>query len=440
MDVSKFDFLGQTINIKDIVSRTLSEKNVASGSAIANKLYSGAKCYIIGDSIGAGYGWWNAKGESQNDTNDGFFPYFRKKYPNSEFVNRCVNGATIATGFGSYPNIFSQIDFNDADIVFICCGINDFTYVFLDTATPDKLGQLPDLLNTSWAVSDKTYNAIGSLVSSVKTRNPNATVYMIIPSTAHTDDYYLWYAHFDNIKRVCEFLGVPVFDCDNHIPRYQIPEAAPLYTDRVHYSEKGYGVLSPAIDEFIMHDGNENSLKTDMVFTNKKGSAAEICTGFFSMYKEWWFDGCYRVVYAGNAAIGSNPIMVSQNAGFATGVYVNGVDQRPYRFFYDKNTELCTVFEMLASYTAVKGQKLSDLCSVGVYFIPSELCESFEGLPSALKRSDKGFVIVEVLNGGDYATGFMYPVFSESDGNLFRFTRMTGDSFAYWKITETSVS
>ena len=442
-DVSKFSMFGSDIYVKDVTARENIQtvnNTVVSGqqlySEIDKKMIDGCKVIIMGDSIGAGFGWWHDN-IPKSDTTDGFGAIIRERFPNCAVTNVAVNETTLASGMSSYPTMASQLKSAVGyDVVIICCGINDFTLVYNKVVPINRLGTLPTLLEQPGADMSTSYNAFAYYITAVRSQNPNAEILYFIPGTSAISDYMLTYAHYDNLKRICQFMGVRVFNADNHIPRYECFPS--LYFDRTHYNEAGYRHMGDQFIDFILGYTNENEIFTDMLFTMNIGSVNDMLKGVGEMYRQWWMDGTYRVVIPTSDHFERVVISAISNAHSWTGIAVSGTT--PLRFYIGDDF---AATDQLQVYVNADGMsKLSDLTTAaGSYLIPNNKAPTFTGLPAALKSSDIGHVIVCVMNPGDYASGFMYSMYTQQQsGGLFRFTKLgPGDTCDYYKLQELKV-
>ena len=405
--------------------------------AYKKQYYNTAKICFVGDSIAAGWGWWNGIESDRNTTNDGFAPYFRNALPDANIANVSVSGTTIANNFAGYSSLSSQIvGVTGQDVIFVCCGVNDETAVFNGSVSTNRLGVFPSGLSGSYTGNaDTTYGNFVNIINTLRQNNPAAEIIYIAVNSSDNADYYKWYAHMDNIKRLCQILGIRVFDCDRHIPRFETPLGSAYYnsTSRVHYSQQGYALLSPDLFSFMLYDGgSECEPVTDILFSyNSDADLAKTVQSLLDIYKFWWTDGSFRMASPGpSEAYGLEYVTMSQNGGNAT-IFVHG----PYgarRYIYlNSNLAEMPVF----SYEPAP-QNITSIRSIvlpGAYFIPAANLPNMTDIPTELKNTAEGDLYVLMIG---YSTGLMYQPLGSSTGKLYRFTIAPSDIY-FWKINET---
>lgn len=414
-------------------------------STLFAKLVSGAKCYFIGDSISEGYGWWGGNVENKNNNNDGFAPAFREKFPKSTFTNLSAGGSTIASGMATSPTIKTQAAAtSDADLIFVCAGVNDFTLAYNQTVGPERLGSLPNMLqDSSWYNDSNTYNAIGATFQTLKQNNPNAVIVWITTNTAPVNDYGPYYAHFDNIKRVCQFLGVAVFDCYCHIPRYESPGAAQYYYDRLHYGQKGYALLSESLISFVGNIVPEWQLVTNILLCRNGSTSGNAVKTMFAIYPLWWIDGSYKIQPVIPTYYANIQITFTKEGNQASGIfsYNKASNLQSFSFYFVENTNTLLSCAILTYYYNPPIEKLTDLAPYmpGVFIIPANRAASITDLPTELKTADLGDIIVKTDSGGYSMNGIIHSTYSTGNSILpaFFFSRKDDNSFYYWKITNT---
>ena len=207
----------------------------------------GKKILFMGDSIGAGFGWWT-NGDTSGDRagKEGVMSIWQSLWPNNTYVNTAKLGCCLGDNAAGneYPKIRDQIPQTQYDYIFIFCGINDVTVAGTKEGGADYLGSMNPLLEvqtiSKW---DTAFNALYSLLGTIKSTYPNTKVFFCIePSTEY--NYYKYIQPFKEYKRITKHFGYYVLDLWDIFPVYNTYGCNYLFYDRVHPSYSGYLKLS----------------------------------------------------------------------------------------------------------------------------------------------------------------------------------------------------
>lgn len=261
-DGNIYNLMSATANTEGIIADLLNNMNDSAqiNKALLDKLKSGANVYMIGDSIGEGWGWWGKQGVPKTVLNDGFFALMRPIFPNTNFINRSVSAAHFNQTITDNTVQAQAAGINNADVVFILAGINDITLTVDNDA--DYLGVIKNNVFDNGFSDFDTTKALGAMENIIKTiyeQNPDAYVCYILTGTTGGIDIDRYYGFYDNYIDVCNKWGVSVFNCVNHIGSYPDPQARKYYADYFHYNEDGYKKLAPYLIKALLTQTNENN-------------------------------------------------------------------------------------------------------------------------------------------------------------------------------------
>lgn len=257
-----YNVMVATAQTESIITNLLDslEKSTQVNKSLLDKLKTGANVYMVGDSIGEGWGWWGKQGIPKTNDNDGFFALMRPVFPNTNFINVAVGGAhfnhTITDN-----TVQSQLNnVKNADVVFLLAGINDITLTIENNV--DYLGVIKNNVNddgfTDFDIS-KTFGAMENVIKTIYEQNPDAYVCYILTGTTGTIDLDVYYGIYNNYIDICNKWGVSVFNCVNHIGSYPNLQARKYYSDYFHYNEEGYRKLTPYLIKALLTQTNENN-------------------------------------------------------------------------------------------------------------------------------------------------------------------------------------
>lgn len=240
------------------------------------------KCLMLGDSIAYGTGWNGSKG---------IFTIFENLFTGNTFTNIAIPGATLCTEANLTANAKTQFDSIDKntvyDYIFVLMGINDITASI--NAKKSYMGNFPNPIENptenTWSTA---YDALSSLLASLKTTYNNANIYYITPPSAGYN-HNLYTSAYNTYKNICKNVGVKVIDLYAVFPNYQYASSHYLYFDHFHPNEAGYRYMAQTVVEAI----NDNSpyytpyAETPLVFTDADlGSFNKL-----SSFKDMIFEG-----------------------------------------------------------------------------------------------------------------------------------------------------
>lgn len=207
----------------------------------------GKKILFMGDSIGAGFGWWT-NGDTSGDRGgrEGVMSIWQSLWPNNTYVNTAQLGCCLGDNAAGneYPKIRDQTPQTQYDYIFIFCGINDVTVAGTKEGGADYLGSMNPLLEVQ-AISnwDTAFNALYSLLGTIRSTYPDTKVFFCTePSTEY--NYYKYIQPFKEYKRITKHFGYYVLDLWDIFPVYNTYGCNNLFYDRVHPNYNGYLKLS----------------------------------------------------------------------------------------------------------------------------------------------------------------------------------------------------
>lgn len=207
----------------------------------------GKRILFMGDSIGAGFGWWT-NGDTSGDRagKEGVMSIWQSLWPNNTYVNTAKLGCCLGDNAAGneYPKIRDQIPQSQYDYIFIFCGINDVTVAGTREGGADYLGSMKPLLEagpiSQW---DTAFNALYSLLGTIRSTYSDTKVFFCTePSTEY--NYYKYIQPFKEYKRITKHFGYYVLDLWDIFPVYNTYGCNHLFYDRVHPNHNGYLKLS----------------------------------------------------------------------------------------------------------------------------------------------------------------------------------------------------
>lgn len=265
----------------------------------------GKSILFIGDSIGAGFGWWtNGDTSADRGGREGVMQVWKDLYPNNTYVNTCLNGCCLGSnGAGSdLPQIKNQVPTQAYDYVFIFCGINDVLEFEKQVGTSNIVGDIPVLLEPMSANTwDTAYNALYSLLASLRQLNPlNSNVYFCVEPT--TDyNYFKYISVFKIYKKIVKNFGYKILDLYDIFARNNITNCGHYFYDNIHPNENGYRYLSNAMLSMIDREvcqRNSDALDSDVIniySANIKNLGTEANNDFVS-YKRFCLNAVPDIV------------------------------------------------------------------------------------------------------------------------------------------------
>ena len=292
MDVSNFNIPGfENISVKDAIARE-SINNINNtlntySNNFSMALNNGENIAIIGDSIGAGYGWWTT---SSTTSNDGIAAVYREKYSNANIDNYSVSGCTIANLSG-VANLSTQVAQMNSEknykYIIIMCGINDITYINSHNSA-DTLGNYynfyENLPTNDW---NTTLAALSSTLYNLQLKFNNATIFFCAEPTCEPN-YALYEYIQGQFARICKFYGVGIIDTYSVFPEYKNTATRSLFHDSVHPNESGYRKLATIVENcanFNAGNALKNLTYAPMTFVNFSLTNITNSTTFYERYK-----------------------------------------------------------------------------------------------------------------------------------------------------------
>lgn len=207
----------------------------------------GKNVLMIGDSIGAGYGWNNTS--DRTNENDGVCAVWRTRFPQNTIDNLSKNECTISNLANPSNYLKLQIDAMSTektyDYIFIMCGINDVTKGIIDKT--NYLGNSGIYLESLPSENyEKTYMSLFSSVKLLQEKQPNASIYFILePSSG--ENRYLYDSARQMYKEICKTMGIVSIDAYSVFSNHNNSAKSLLYKDQFHPSETGYKLLEKIV-------------------------------------------------------------------------------------------------------------------------------------------------------------------------------------------------
>ena len=242
MNVSKFNLLGEEINIKDEFLR-----DRITGLDISSLA-------VIGDSNAEGYGWWKGDISKKTNKNDGYCAVLRELYPNAVIDNYSVSGATLSVS-GNYllPQLENLLNSRKQyQHIIIQAGFNDI--VSKINGTENFIGITP--LSRNECFNKNSYeNCIDSFcsyISKIKNALPESKIHFLMRESQYNDSsvHQLAYIHMHSeLSVACQIMGVDFIDCSyNGINSTMKSTLDIYYYDGVHWNENAYRkIITPFI-------------------------------------------------------------------------------------------------------------------------------------------------------------------------------------------------
>lgn len=265
MDVSKFNILGEEIDIKDKFLRDkitgLDLKSLA----------------VIGDSNAEGYGWWKGDRSKKTNQNDGYCAVLRELYPNAVIDNYSVSGATLSVS-GNYllPQLENLLNSSKQyQHIIIQAGFNDIVQKI--NGNENFIGITPYSRNSCLEKNSYTNcsDAFCSYVSKIKQGLPEAKIHFLMRESQYKNDSIEQLAYIDlhtQIARACEIIGVDFIDCAYDGITSNLTNISNIYFyDSIHWNEKAFrDIITPfIISHFIGNNfGSFNNSDEIMVINS----------------------------------------------------------------------------------------------------------------------------------------------------------------------------
>lgn len=387
-----YNVMVATSQTESIITNLLDnlEKSTQVNKSLLDKLKTGANVYMVGDSIGEGWGWWGKQGIPKTNENDGFFALMRPIFPNTNFINVAVSGAhfnqTITDN--TVQNQLSNV--NNADVVFLLAGINDITLTIENNV--DYLGVIKNnVFDNGFTDFDtsKTFGAMENVIKTIYEQNPNAYVCYILTGTTGTIDLDVYYGIYNNYIDICNKWGVSVFNCVNHIGSYPDLQARKYYSDYFHYNEEGYRKLTPYLIKALLTQTNENNYIGKSIRT----FSGDVESMIPEMVKRMglWNNTIFTIL---------NRLKTDTSKWFPTMMWSEGDVKIVWSFDLDKgiiyNKALTSDANIIKSSTILTGQtdwygapptSMLDLMPNGITIVPNEYLANLKGLPNELKTA-----------------------------------------------------
>ena len=200
--------------------------------------FAGLKANFLGDSITFGY----------NSTYV-YHEEVKKRLSLAEVRNYGVSGTTMAVGAvsslgESFVGRYLNMD-NDADIVFVLGGTNDY-----NSSVP--LGTIDSTDNTEF------YGALHILCKGLRVKYKGKIIIFATPPKRYTWDEVSkpkiapLQSYCTAIKEVCSKFGIPVVDLNSISNIYADADiSSPYLSDGLHPNEEGHKIMGRIISKFI---------------------------------------------------------------------------------------------------------------------------------------------------------------------------------------------
>lgn len=400
---------------------------VPSGVESTDLQVNGKTIIMLGDSNAAGVGWYQANGESKNDTNDGVFAVLRKKMPSATFLNYAISGA----GFVDGTNILEQIESIEGtpDIIFLWAGGNDISEYIHGNMTITA----PEMISFAYEDFDESlYGNVNKALYTLRTRYPLAKICGVIRTynqNQRIDIQQGIYGIISNIYRKYQCSVLNLNDYSNIVQNIEAQED--YWYDTKHYSQKAFvELIAPIFYAALINNLNVNTyIPIQHMFTTLDHDNNEIASLENAFVQRINRSGS---VILQNIPEGQHDVFVGARIGYEEVGALRVATRKhsvEHRFSYGSEQGVATV-KMTTELS--EGCDIAN-CISGKYVVPKTVRPSCTGLPDDLSE-DVGFIIdIDIVD----STGFRYATIIDGRKNRWVGTYKQGQKSYSWDSITT---